>query len=60
MRNFGFVIVVIMLVLLALPVQASPNSPIASKDGITYSLNDLTIYWLHNLGKEAGAPTNIS
>lgn len=33
-------------------VQAAPDTPIATKDNITYTLEDLCIYWLRNLGKD--------
>jgi foldase protein PrsA len=33
-------------------VQAAPETPIATKDSVTYTLEDLCIYWLRNLGKD--------
>lgn len=36
----------------AAPALASGNSPVATKDGVTYTLDDLNVYWLRNLGKD--------
>jgi foldase protein PrsA len=38
--------------LLALPALAADTTPVATKDGVTYKLEDLNIYWLRNLGKD--------
>ena len=35
---------------LALPAWAASDSPIASKDGVTYTLEDMNLYFLRNLG----------
>jgi parvulin-like peptidyl-prolyl isomerase len=40
-----------MAAFLAAPMVASA-SPVASKDGATYSMDDLSLYWLRNLGKD--------
>lgn len=31
---------------------AAPDTPVASKDGATFTLEDLNVYWLRNLGKD--------
>lgn len=43
---------IIICLSLAATVQAAPETPIASKDAVTYTLEDLCIYWLRNLGKD--------
>lgn len=49
--NYLKVLVVICLCLtLALPALASPDTPVAAKDGITYTIEDVNVYWLSNLG----------
>ncbi|MCB1186146.1 peptidyl-prolyl cis-trans isomerase [bacterium] len=53
MRTTATAILLSMLVLLcAAPASAAGNSPVASKDGVTFTLDDLNIYWLRNLGKD--------
>lgn len=42
----------ILLVVLAGPVLAAPETPVATKDLKTYTLEDLSLYWLRNLGKD--------
>lgn len=37
---------------LALPALAAPDSPIASKDNMTFNLEDLHLYFLRNLGND--------
>ncbi len=37
---------------LAAPAAAAGNSPVATKEGVTFTLDDLNIYWLRNLGKD--------
>ncbi len=37
---------------LVVPAFAAPQTPVASKDGSTYTVEDLSIYWLRNLGKD--------
>jgi parvulin-like peptidyl-prolyl isomerase len=34
------------------PASAAGNSPVATKDNVTFTLDDLNIYWLRNLGKD--------
>ncbi len=37
---------------LALPALAAPDAPIASKDNLTFNLEDLHLYFLRNLGND--------
>jgi foldase protein PrsA len=48
------VIFISLIICLALgaAAQAAPDTPIATKDTATYTLEDLCIYWLRNLGKD--------
>lgn len=34
------------------PALAAGDTPIASKDGVTFTLDDVNVYWLRNLGKD--------
>jgi foldase protein PrsA len=52
-RIYTLCAMVIMLVLLAgTAARAADATPVASKDGTTFTLEDLNIYWLRNLGKD--------
>lgn len=52
MRIALLISAVLTAVLLALPALAADNSAVASKDGKTFMLEDINIYWLRNLGSE--------
>lgn len=40
------------MTIMAAPAAASGDSPVATKDSVTFTLDDLNIYWLRNLGKD--------
>jgi parvulin-like peptidyl-prolyl isomerase len=40
------------LLLGTVPSVAAPNTAVASKDGVTFTVEDLNVYWLRNLGKD--------
>lgn len=42
----------VVVLVVAVPAFAAPQTPVASKDGSTYTVEDLSIYWLRNLGKD--------
>jgi foldase protein PrsA len=52
MRPSTIVIAALAAALLAVPSAASDGSPVASKDGRTFTLEDINIYWLRNLGSD--------
>ena len=52
MRLCRTILVLSMAAYLATPATAGPDTPVASKDGLTFTLSDLNLYWLRNLGKE--------
>lgn len=39
-----------MSLLLTLPALAAADTPVASKDGVTFTIEDVNVYWLSNLG----------
>ena len=51
-KRIACVVVVMVVLAAALPAFAALDSPVASKDGTTFTLEDLNIYWLRNLGKD--------
>jgi len=52
-RIFSTVIVLMILALILVqPARAAGESPVATKEGVTFTLDDLNIYWLRNLGKD--------
>ena len=52
MKLSRLILVVALTACLALPVFAAPDTPVAAKDGQTFTLSDLNLYWLRNLGKD--------
>ena len=53
MRIFSTVIVLMILaIIIVQPASAAVASPVATKEGVTFTLDDLNIYWLRNLGKD--------
>ena len=42
----------LMVLLAGAAAQAADTTPVASKDGTTFTLEDLNVYWLRNLGKD--------
>ncbi|MEZ5337237.1 MAG: peptidyl-prolyl cis-trans isomerase [bacterium] len=51
-KAFSAIVLCLLALCMAVPASASGNSPVASKDGVTFTLDDLNIYWLRNLGKD--------
>ncbi|MCB1217787.1 peptidyl-prolyl cis-trans isomerase [bacterium] len=49
---FSALVLCLLALCMAMPASAAGNSPVASKDGVTFTLDDLNIYWLRNLGKD--------
>lgn len=45
-------LVLLAALLVGTSAQAADTTPVASKDGSTFTLEDLNIYWLRNLGKD--------
>ena len=60
MKLTRLLIAMLLAVLIALPAQAETNTPLASKDGTDFVLEDLHIYWLRNLGKGSRKSTHPS
>jgi hypothetical protein len=52
MRVVNLVSFILAVGLLSQPVAAADTSPVAAKDGKTFLLEDINIYWLRNLGSE--------
>lgn len=52
MRLSRIILMTALVACLATPALAGPDTPVASKDGQTFTLSDLNLYWLRNLGKE--------
>ncbi|MCH7472394.1 hypothetical protein IIA79_05525, partial [bacterium] len=52
MRATNILVALAVAVLAVMPASAAPGTPVASKDGTTFTLEDMHIYWLRNLGKD--------
>jgi len=51
-RLHGALLGIFIAIILGVPALAGLDSPVASKDGVTFTLEDLNVYWLRNLGKD--------
>jgi parvulin-like peptidyl-prolyl isomerase len=51
-RTIATSVILALLIAAATPAAAAWDSPVASKDGTTFTVEDLSIYWLRNLGKD--------
>ena len=46
------IVLTILALFLSPPARAAGDSPVATKENVTFTLDDLNIYWLRNLGKD--------
>lgn len=52
MRSLITAILLVVALAVVSPASAAWDSPVASKDGTTFTVEDLSIFWLRNLGKD--------